>query len=141
MSRSISSGRKVRQAGHHAPTRWWASTRSPSVWTVVPGIRRKWAGEQQATSPAVPPSSRARLGLPRGHRNICRRAAFPYMSSFLTPGGRDWTGPDELAESVALQVFVKALTEAVGDTSEDLSVRMVELLGQLEQVPYQRRSR
>ena len=61
------------------------------------------------------------------------------MSPFLTPEDTDRNGPDELADSVALQVFANALREAVGDTSEDLSVRMVELLSQLETVPFERR--
>jgi hypothetical protein len=60
------------------------------------------------------------------------------MSPFKTPDDMDKNSPDELADSVALQVFAKALREAFGDTSEDMSVRMVELLGELENVPFVR---
>jgi hypothetical protein len=63
------------------------------------------------------------------------------VSPFPTPEDTDRNGSDELADSVALQVFANALREAVGDTSEDLSIRMVELLGQLETVPFERRGR
>jgi hypothetical protein len=62
------------------------------------------------------------------------------MSPFQTPedGHRD---SPELADSAALQVFAKALRDAFGETSEDLSVRMVELLSQLDKLPFDRRDR
>jgi hypothetical protein len=73
--------------------------------------------------------------------NIIGRATFPSMSPSFSPEDRDRNGPDRLTDSAALQAFAKALREAVGDTSEDLSVRMVELLSQLEKVPFVRRAR